>query len=109
MAARSGLNVGIIQTMTFTQIMDIWRRGRSLEDHLNFHDDQYSASRKFRTLIPWIFCDPTGGGGQPLPKFKTFSIASGGIIYLCNIDRSVTKYVTHIFTARPSFFLLSTA
>ncbi len=25
----------IIQTMAFTQIMDIWRPGRSLEDHLN--------------------------------------------------------------------------
>ncbi len=28
----------IIKTMVFTQIMDIWRPGRSLEDHLNFQD-----------------------------------------------------------------------
>ncbi len=25
----------IIKTMAFTQIMDIWRPGRSVEDHLN--------------------------------------------------------------------------
>ncbi len=50
MAARSGLNISylmvwmtlrllcmaaqIIQTMSFTQIMDIWRPGSSVEDHL---------------------------------------------------------------------------
>ncbi len=34
LAARSGLNVRIIQMMAFIQIMDIWRPGRSLEDHL---------------------------------------------------------------------------
>ncbi len=31
----------IVQTMSFTQIMDIWRSGRSLEDHLKyFNKDQ---------------------------------------------------------------------
>ena len=47
LAARSDLNVRtydlraafmpaqIIQTMAFIQIMNIWRPGRSLEDHLN--------------------------------------------------------------------------
>ena len=35
MAARSGLNALIIQMTAFAQIMDIWRPGRSMEDHLN--------------------------------------------------------------------------
>ncbi len=32
----------IIQTMEFTQIMDIWRPGRSLEDHLSNRINNYT-------------------------------------------------------------------
>ncbi len=35
----------IIQTMTFTQIMDIWRPGRSLEDHLKMSKNLENFSR----------------------------------------------------------------
>ncbi len=46
-AARSGLiymNAQMIQTMAFTQIMDIWRPGRSVEDHLNWHINIWAGS-----------------------------------------------------------------
>ncbi len=40
----------IIQTMAFTQIMAIWRPGRSLEDHLKSVCDYQNALEKIQGL-----------------------------------------------------------
>ena len=80
----------IIQTMVFTQIMDIWRPGGSLEDHLKVnrtviqtkpesrtynHDNIVIKNRSIKTrytvyskrsahLLPHFSVAPLGKGGQ---------------------------------------------
>ncbi len=65
----------IIQSMVFTQIMDIWRPGRSLEDHLKASQLIHLHTSNVGT---WIVSDPVIIRSEKLQLLHTRAISTKG-------------------------------